>query len=159
VQSKELVRRVAISSGQWLVIFTNPRNAFVDEAAVKVDDILVYAIEQYVSCSNEILTHLSYRSLIGSPPELLRPTQLTAYISPDTVRRVFRAVWVVRHSAGSSFAFATVPRIEVYPAVIVERADRVSLTIRDEASEAHLLPKDLDELPEHLSELQAVLIT
>ena len=47
-QSNHLVSRVAISSGQWLVIFTDPGQVFLEQADADAASILVFRTEGYV---------------------------------------------------------------------------------------------------------------
>ena len=48
-QSGHLVKRVAICSGQWLVIFTNPDSAFLTPTEVNPSDILIFRTSTFVN--------------------------------------------------------------------------------------------------------------
>jgi hypothetical protein len=126
-QSGHLVERVVVCSGQWLVIFTEPGVAFLDPAR----NILVFRNDTFVRHSDEIFRQISYDELVGTVPAPLRPTQLPTYIAADSVRRMFRALWIRWLSAGSVGALDTFPQIYVYPAAIVERDDGALIQVVD----------------------------
>jgi hypothetical protein len=150
VQSKHLVSRVVISSGQWLVIFTDPGAAFLDPADVSGADILVLRAKEFVRDSDHIFRHISYGQLVADIPSPVRPTQLTGFISASAVRRVFRALWINWESFGSKGMLDTFPQILVYPAAVLERADGTLLHIADGQFGRAFLPAEVSDLKEHL---------
>ncbi len=154
-QSGTFVPRVAISSGQGLVIFTDTKNAFLDAVTVNPDSILTFRIQNFVEQSDQIFDHLSYQTIVGAPPELLRPTELPTYLNAQAIRHVFRSLWVARHSTGSRVAFPAVPRLEVFPVAIVQRSDGVLLTVRDDTRAPIWVPNGSDALSQHLVEVDA----
>jgi hypothetical protein len=153
-QSGHLVSRVAISSGQWLVIFTEPGPAFLDPADVKPRNILVFQIENFVRESDDIFRQISYGQLIDHIPSPLRPTQLSAFTSAAAVRRLFRALWVRWESSGSEGMLDTFPQIFVYPAAVLERADGALLHVAEARFGRSPVPADAAELNQHLGEVE-----
>jgi hypothetical protein len=147
-RSGHIVSRVAISSGQWLVIFTDVENAFLGTERVNSESILVYRIGEYVTQSDHIFGHLAYGRLAVSFPPFLRPSQLTAYAVATGVRRIFRALWVKRHKAGS--VFDAHPQLLVYPALLIERSDDALLTVVDHSLGRETVPYDVTRLSDHL---------
>lgn len=149
-QSDHMVSRVAISSGQWLVIFTEPAAAFLDAADVNSANILIFQTDGFVRESDHIFGQLSYGQLVTDIPSPLRATQLRGFISADSVRRVFRALWARWEASGSAGVLDTFPQIIVYPAAILERSDGVLLHVAAGRSARHFVPSDAAALKEHL---------
>ncbi|RQT94076.1 hypothetical protein [Burkholderia cepacia] len=149
-QSHHVVGRVAISSGQWLVIFTEPAAAFLETADVNPANILVFQTDSFVRDSDHIFGQLSYAQLVADIPSPLRATQLGGFISANAVRRVFRALWARWEASGSEGVLDTFPQIIVYPAAILERADGVLLHVAEGRSGRQLVPPDATALKDHL---------
>ena len=153
-QSRHLVSKVAISSGRWLVIFTDTRNAFIDDGTIDPNLILVFKMEQYVAASDDILKQLAYDTLVKSIPSPLRPTQLSAYIAASDVRRAFHAIVVTWQASGSDAVFDRFPQIIVNPALVLERADGELLHVTDHQLGHEFVPTDSDKLEEHFASVQ-----
>lgn len=149
-QSGHLVSKVAISSGQWLVIFTDTRNAFIDNGTIDPRSILVYKTEQFVAGSSDIFRQLAYDALVRSIPSPLRPTQLSAYIAASSVRRAFHAIVVTWQASGSGAVLDRFPQIIVNPAIVLERSDGELLHITDRQVGREFVPTDADKFEEHL---------
>ena len=128
-QSGHEVKRVAISSGQWIVVFDDPRDAFLDKGAANTDAIFLFRIEEYVGRSDDIYQCLARRHLLGAPPPYVRPEHIAAYLSTSVARKLFRGVWVHQSTTGSIFDVH--PQILIYPAILVQRADEEFVTIVD----------------------------
>ncbi|MBR0840483.1 hypothetical protein JQ607_09820 [Bradyrhizobium liaoningense] len=148
-QSRHLVSKVAISSGQWLVIFTDTRNAFIDDGAIDPNFILVFRTAEYVAASDDIFRQLAYDTLVKSIPSPLRPTQLSAYIAASDVRRAFHAIVVTWQASGSDAVYDRFPQIIVNPAAVLERADGELLHVTDHQLGHEFVPTDVERLREH----------
>jgi hypothetical protein len=153
-QSGHLVSRVAISSGQWLVIFTEPGPAFLDPADVKPGNILVFQIDNFVRESDDIFRQISYGQLVDHVPSPLRTTQLHAFISAAAVRRLFRALWIRWESSGAEGVLDTFPQIFVYPAIVLERADGVLIHVAEARFGRSPVPAVAIGLSAHLEEVE-----
>lgn len=153
-QSNHVVSRIAISSGQWLVIFTEPSAAFLELADVEPANILVFQADSFVSESDHIFGQISYGQLVADIPSPVRPTQLTGFISANAVRRVFRALWISWESSGSEGMLDTFPQILVYPAAVLERVDGVLLHVADGRFGRSFVPADVAELKGHLDAVE-----
>jgi hypothetical protein len=150
-QSKHLVSKVAIASGQWLVIFSDTRNAFIDPGVVDPNFILVFEAQQFVAGSDDIFRQLAYERLVDDIPSPIRPTQLSAFIAVSDVRRLFHAIVVTWEASGSGAVFDRFPQVIVNPAAVVERADGTLLHVTDHQVGHEFVPTDPDNLEEHLA--------
>jgi hypothetical protein len=153
-QSGHLVSKVAISSGQWLVIFTDTRNAFIDDIAIDPSPILVFKTQEFVVGSDDIYKQLAYDALVRDIPSPLRPTRLSAYIAASDVRRVFHAIVVTWQESGSDAVFDRFPQIIVNPAAVVERADGALLHVTDHELGHEFVPTDPERLDEHFARMR-----
>lgn len=151
VQSGHLVPKVAISAGRWLVVFTDPANAFIADGDVEPSRILIFNIENYVELSAEIFELLARSELVRDPPVYINCEQSLAYVSDASVRRVFRAMWVRRVRSGSPFDVH--PQIQVYPAAVIERSDRGLVTVIDGKIGRETVPNRGDRVAEHVSDV------
>ncbi|MGP9812928.1 hypothetical protein ACTZWT_15585 [Rhodopseudomonas sp. NSM] len=147
VQSGHVVPKVAISSGRWLVVFTDPANAFIADSDVEPSRILIFDIENYVEFSGEIFDLLARSQLVRDPPVYINCEQILAHASDASVRRVFRAAWVSRVRSGSPFDIH--PQIQVYPAAVIERSDRGLVTIIDRSVGRETVPSRGDRVAQH----------
>ena len=153
-QSGALVGKVAISSGQWLAIFTDPVDAFINAADVNSRNILVFEIDNYVAQSDQIYGQLSHSQLSDHIPFPLRPSQIDTFAPAKTIRHMFHALLVRWESSGSSTLLDTFPRILVYPAVVIERSDAKLLVFAEGSLGHSVLPTKVEDLPEHREEVQ-----
>lgn len=152
-QSDHLVTRVAISSGQWIVIFTDPESAFVSAETVPSHTILVFKSDEFVAESDQLYGHLSQDQLALVVPSPLRPSQLLAYVSANTVRSLFRALWVRWEESGSD-RFTTFPTILLYPMLLVERTDGALLEVGARSASPLIVPADPSEIARHVKDME-----
>lgn len=147
-ESGHLVGCVAISSGQWIVVFKDPANAFVDKGVVNTDAISVFRIEDYVANSDDIYQQLARCHLIGAPPPFIRPEQATAYLSVRAAKKLFLGLWIRCITTGS--AFDVHPQILIYPAILIQRADEEFVTVVDSGLGHDPIPNDSSAIELHI---------
>ncbi|WP_035655664.1 hypothetical protein [Bradyrhizobium sp. STM 3809] len=153
-QSGAIVGKFAISSGQWLVIFTDPVDAFIAANGVNARNILVLEIDHYVAQSDHIYGQLSHFQLSDHIPFPLRPSQITTYAPAKTIRHIFRALLVRWESSGSPTLLDTFPRILLYPAVVIERSDTKLLVFAEGSLGHSVVPVKVEDLSTHREEVQ-----
>ena len=158
-QSDHVVSRVAISSGQWLVIFTEPGPTFIEQTHdVNPENILAFKADDFVRYSDDIFGHISYGRLVEDIPSPLRPTQLRAFISGSDVSRVYRALWISWKTSGSEGMLDTFPQILVYPVIVIERSDNILLKVADaKRFKVTFVPSDEMDLKAHLETVESKL--
>lgn len=147
-QSGQVVKRLAITSGRWWVVFSKPQDTFVASGPVNTINIRVFEGREVIERSDEIFDHLARQKLILDPPIPIQPTQLSAYADRANVARVFHALWVARRKDGAHFdAF---PQINLYPAIVVERQDGQLLYVVDRLQGRIPVPHDYNVLAAHI---------
>jgi hypothetical protein len=140
------VQRVVITSGQWLVIFCNPAAAFLEDGAATDPGILCFCSDELIERSDQIHDLLARETLIRDPPERLRPTQLTAYLTPSDVAHVFCALWIVHRIDGAHWDVH--PQLTLYAALVIQRGDGLLVTVVDDGPRL-CVPYNMNDLGEH----------
>jgi hypothetical protein len=143
-----VVQRAVISSGCWIIIFKNPKAAFIDGDPIDDDDVLALSGEAMVARSDEIFDLMSISGIGTGPREPVPHDELILYLrDPAHVRRIFRAVHVARSNSNDSYTAR--PSIFVSPRLVVERSDGQLLPLRHPDLSLPL-PHHRDELPTHI---------
>lgn len=151
LRSGHCVRRVVLTSGEWMVVFTDPAKTFLDPEMVSDAGIIALPCDALVRHSDELFDLLARTRLADRPPELLNPRQVPAYVRADAVSKLFRAVWVSHRRAGAHFD--AYPRLDVYAAAVLERDDGCLVTVVPGRPERLSLPADRERVVRHLSEI------
>jgi hypothetical protein len=153
-QSGHLVGRVAISSGRWLVIFVDPETAFLKGKDVLAESIRIFNGAEIVEGSDGIFDLLARVVLVDDIPAILRPSQLSAFITSESVARAFRALWITRMPEGAHFQIR--PQVILNAALVIERDDDVMLTIVDDQLPSTTIPHAAEHLNDHIAEMTAL---
>jgi len=144
-----------LSSGSWLIIFTDASGTFC-EGTVDESKFKIFFADQYVAEAHLIYNLLARRYLGRQIPARLRPSQLGNYIARGSIMAAFQSVLVNYEKSGSAI-FSPRPRIQIYPALLVQRDDGALLTVIDqeEPFEMNLAEDDAgdESLLEHISQV------
>lgn len=149
------VKRLVITSGQWMMIFTDPVQILCDGRDIHPgSNVFIFKIDQYVDRSDGILNLLAKAVLAQEHPHYYRPTQLGSYISATTLRGAFLSVMLKKADAGYR-SYSPVPIINVAPSILLVRDDEEILHVANDPDEHIIIPHDYPDLPVHLNRLQA----
>lgn len=140
--------RAVITSGQWIVVFVDPVQAFV-EGNVEDIKIKIFRKQNFKTQASELFSLISKKALAAETPFNVRPTQVLNYLTKDLVVACFHAIHVSYEASGSPL-FGRKPRVLVYPALVLRGADNMLLTVLEESEEA-LLEYTKDETTDELS--------
>lgn len=147
------VKRVLLTSGQWMLIFVSPTNTFLDDVSIDERQFVIFRKDEYVAKSTEILDLLGRTALVGDLPSTLRPAQLPDYIKPTHISGAFNSLHVRYEESGSS-RFVMRPRILVYEAIHIRRFDGALLTVMEESDGSNLEHDNgTDILDSHLNDV------
>jgi hypothetical protein len=147
-ETGQIVNRVAMCSGQWLVIFRDIEDIFIKAGEVPSQSILVFVDSELVSRSEEIFELLAPSGVV---PQLVRPSRVPSYCSAADVSRLFRAIWVTRKDDLAHFQSR--PQLIINAALVLERSDGVLLTILDDQLPPSRVPYDYMQLGAHIDEV------
>lgn len=151
-ESGHIVQRVAITSGNWLITFTDPKAVFLTPNKAHPTLIKVYRGNEILERSDEIFEALARCVLTEVVPKVIRPAQLSAFTRGNEIRYVYRALWVTHSTSGAHFRPR--PTIDFHAATVLERKDSVLLTVVDQSQEAQIQPHDAADLGEHIADVR-----
>ena len=151
-KSGHAVSRAVLTSGQWMVIFTDPGNAFINPGDVNTAGIKIFLLENYVEQSSTIFDLIAYHNLVDRPPDYIAVSRVHAFLAAGSVKSVHRALWLRRQEGGAHFRIH--PQLYLYAAAVVRRFDDVVVTVLDEQSE-NPAPHNMKEFADHLAAVQA----
>jgi hypothetical protein len=155
-ESGHIVTRVAILSGQWLVIFNDPKAIFLEPGKVNALLIEIYRGDMHgselVIQADRIYEQLARSSINNAFPATIRPSLLPAFIRTADIKRVYRALWVCWQSAGASWKPR--PNLEFDAAIVLERRDGALLTVIDSSLRGRAMPHDYLEIGEHIIDVE-----
>lgn len=140
--------RAVITSGRWMVVFLDPVQAFVDGPVEDVK-IKIFHKQNYKAQAGEIFDLLSKKALATETPFSVRPTQVPDYLTSASLVACFHALHVSYEVSGTP-VFGKKPRVLVYPALVLQGANDMLLTVLEETDEA-LLEYKKDEATDELS--------
>ncbi|MGR3761723.1 hypothetical protein ACUXV3_16575 [Roseobacteraceae bacterium NS-SX3] len=123
------VGRAVLSSGSWLIIFTDPTVTFCKDQ-VDSRNFQIFFQDQYVEEADRIYSLLARSRLGNETPLQIRSSQLQNYASSVSISAAFFSVLVNYEKSGIAF-FSPRPRIQVYPALLLQRDDGALLTVVD----------------------------
>ena len=146
-----------LASGQWIVVFKAPVSIFCDDE-VHYGQFEIFELADYAANAHRLFELLARSVLAGSAPPRIRSAQLANYVRPGDVAASYHAVLVKYEQTGAAF-LTQLPRILVYPAIVVERSDQNFFTVIDaELPTVMKLSPDAngeDDLAEHVVEVAA----
>lgn len=123
------VRTAVLSSGNWLIVFTDPTATFC-ENQVDSNSFQIFHQDEFVEAADRIYALLARSRLGTETPLQIRSSQLQNYASAASISAAFFSVLVNYEKSGSVF-FSLKPRIQVYPALLLQREDGALLTVVD----------------------------
>jgi hypothetical protein len=146
-----------LASGQWIVVFKAPVSIFCDDE-VNYAQFEIFELPDYAAKAHRLFELLARSVLAGSAPPRIRSAQLANYVRPGDIAATYHAVLVKYERTGAAF-LTQLPRILVYPAILVERSDQNFFTVIDaELPTVMKLSPDAageDDLAEHVAEVAA----
>lgn len=146
-----------LASGQWIVVFKAPVSIFCDDE-VHYGQFEIFELADYAAKAHRLFELLARSVLAGSAPPRIRSAQLANYVRPGDVAASYHAVLVKYEQTGAAF-LTQLPRILVYPAILVERSDQNFFSVIDaELPTVMKLSPDAtgeDNLAEHVAEIAA----
>lgn len=140
--------RAVVTSGQWIIIFTDPVQAFV-EGPVEDVKIKIFQKQNFKAQATELFALISKKALAAETPFSVRPAQVSNYLTKVSLVACFHAVHVSYEASGSPI-FGRKPRVLIYPALVLLGTDNMLVTVLEESEES-LLEYAKDETTDELS--------
>jgi len=123
------VSRAVLSSGQWLLVFTEPVSTF-SGSEVSDQQIHLFERDEYVESAHDIFRLLARVKIAGSVPFRIRSSQLRDHVSKENFTAAYHGM-LIHYEASGIPLFAQRPRILIYPSMIIRRDDGALITVID----------------------------
>ena len=165
-QRGKVPRRVVLTSGRWLIIFTDPANSFLSGGTRDPEKILAFTaegddegnrdlIEQNYG---EIFNWLENQRVLDEIPPLT-VAEVTFYIDPDDIDRILHGLQVLYieqpdFHEGPSVALSVSPIIRVMPIIFLH--SRFGAWLRVYSDRKIAIPHVNGELANHLKEVDEI---
>jgi hypothetical protein len=159
-------RRVVLTSGRWLIIFTDPADSFLAGGTHSPEKILVFTaegdgegdqdlIEQYY---REIFGWLENQRVLEEVPPLI-VAEVAFHVSPDQVDRLLHGLHLLYieqpdFHQGSSVALSVSPVVRVMPIIFLH--SRYGAWLRVYSESKIEIPHAPEQLAEHLREVHDI---
>lgn len=149
-------RRVVLTNGDWLIIFLDPPDAFLDEGTRNANRILVFEDRSDVERRFvELFRHLEHWTVLGETPGLT-PGELPFHIAGNAVDCLMYGLRLRYIEQRGIYQYS--PVIKVAPIIFLR--SRYGAWLRVEASPAEYeLPHQEDRLSAHLAEVKKAATT
>jgi hypothetical protein len=146
------LKRVVITAGRWLVIFSNPQDTFLADGTPKPKTIFCYAsLDEIVAGATDIFHALYRPRLIDTLPRTMTLDEALVLIPPARITSVSRGVVLATKMVGT--IRSEYPKRSVYPAVVLQTGGR-SFAVTDYENPPAEEPKD--DLDGFLAQLQVM---
>ena len=147
------LRRVVITAGQWLIIFTDPIAAFIDDGAPEPTTIHCYvSLEEIVERHTEIYRLLARARLTRTLPLTLKLREALEVLNPPALTAAYRGVVVATRISGG--VRGEYPTRAVYPAMVL-LSDGICFAVADYTAQPLEEPRDAAGLDAFLAQLTA----
>jgi hypothetical protein len=122
-EARQTLRRVVLTAGRWMVVFTDPTPAFLDNGTPNPASIHCFtSLEEFEERPRDLYRLLDRERLVDTLPITMPLAEALALIQPASMTAYWRGIVIVTsHSGGVR---ARYPTRSVYPAIIVEAARR-----------------------------------
>ena len=151
-QTQDCPRRVVITNGDWLILFLDPADAFLEGRSCDANRILVFVnrdeIEQRFS---EVFRHLEHQKVLGTVPART-PSELRFLAEGQEIDRALHGLRV-RYTEQLGVYPPPAPVIKLAPVVFLRTRYGAWVTVESPPQE-YEVPHRYLALPQHLKEVQ-----
>jgi hypothetical protein len=150
-QSQQSPRRVLITNGEWVILFLDPQDAFLNNGKPDPTRILVFesrdAIEQRF---NEVFLYLEHQQVLGTV-DALTPGELPFNVGGQKIDRAMHGLRL-RYIEQPGI-YRPAPVIKVAPVLFLRTRHGAWLHVESPPQE-YEVPHRYQDLPRHLEEVQ-----
>jgi hypothetical protein len=145
--------RAAITDGNWLVIFENPKDAFGEDGAQDTRYIHVFADSSEIDARYDSVFRLLDQRIVSRAATEIGPGAIAGVIAPERVVSLFHGLRL-GYATYEDVGARLIPTITVMPTILL-RSDSGSWTRIARRQEVHPLPYEYSDLAEHLQKVHA----
>lgn len=143
VSTGEPPKRLVMTNGTWLIIFTSPSDSFSSHPPAGSTSIFVFEDTNVILSDTELLFKLlAYPCVANSVPAIPR-SQLRFVIQQDTVQSCMHGLTVL-HAFDPRIRYKKVPRLTVRPTLILRSHNNTYVEVFEDTSDFDV-PSDTDK--------------
>lgn len=144
-------KRVVITNGDWLILFLEPAEAFIEGGECDPRSILVFrSSEEILEGSAILFSKLEHQAVLGEAP-VLRPVELPFHLEPSQIHNAMHGLRLRYEQAQA--IYQREPMIYVAPVLFL--GTHMGAWVRVESSsKQYSLPHEPGKLPIHLEEVR-----
>ncbi|MBE3100123.1 MAG: hypothetical protein IMZ44_23640 [Planctomycetes bacterium] len=149
-------KRVVVTDGDWLIIFTDPADAFLDGGQRKASAIEVYQLARdgglalSIEEASQVFLLLDYFQVLGEIGPLL-PEELPFYLARTDVDRIMYGLRIHYIDKQTTYGHR-IPEIRVAPAVLIRSKGGSWFDVEAQGKD-HVVPDSESRLAEHLRDV------
>jgi hypothetical protein len=144
-------KRVAITNGEWLVLFWRPVEAFVEKGKCDPRSILVFRTsDEILQGSADLFCKLEHQLVLGETSPL-RPVELPFHVEAHQVQQAMHGLRLRYEEAKA--IYQREPMVYVAPVIFLRT--NLGAWLRVESAEQYAIPHASDQLPAHLEAVRA----
>jgi hypothetical protein len=153
VGSNQSPKRVIITNGDWLVIFSDPENTFSSQSPNQ-NNIFVYENwSEIEEKSGEVFRLLEYHEVLGIAPSLSLG-EINFHLNPGKLDRAMFGVRLM-YLEDPDFYLDSSPRIKVVPIIFIRSINGVWFRVEAQnPNHTQLIPNNSNYLEQHLTEFE-----
>lgn len=146
--TSNVLKRVVITNGDWLILFLDPSDAFLEDGNREASGILIFENRDDIeSRYTEVFRHLEYQRVLGDAPSLT-PGSLLSYIQPGDVTQAMHGLHLQYDE--NRTVHGSRPRIFVAPVIFLRSRYEAWFCVEAPPNE-YEIPHEPEELTGHLA--------
>jgi len=154
--TQRIPRRVVITNGDWLILFLDPSDAFLEDGDPDPNRILVFTSRDDIErrCT-EIFRHLEHQNVLGETPlHELEPAQIPFYLNPEEIDQVMHGLHLLYIEQPKIYGDKD-PVIKVVPIIFLRSRYGAWFRVENRLNEnEYELPHDSNALAKHFKEVE-----
>jgi hypothetical protein len=149
--TKKIPKRVVITNGDWLILFLQPAEAFLQQEKCDPRSILVFrTAAEILEGSALLFSVLEHQVVLGTAP-ILRPAELLFHVEPNHIQDVMHGLRLRYHEAKAIYQ----RELMIYVAPVLFLRTDFGAWLRVESSEKHYaFPHEPEKLATHLEDVR-----
>ena len=151
---KVVPKRVILTNGNWLIIFKDPADSFLETGTYHLKNVLVYTDRNDIEANyKEVFDYLEHQKVLNETPPLSFE-ELFFHLSPNDVFQILHGL-KLKYVQYPGF-YENSPRINVMPVLFVR--SKYDDWILVESRESHEMPFEEEKFGEHLETINNIAI-
>ena len=157
-KSQTIPKRVILTNGNWLILFTDPADSFLPSDSQNANRIFAFIYEDdgsrkrddFADKCNDIFELLEHQRILGETPPL-NVGELTFHLSSEEVSGAMHGLRLM-YTEKTDLFYAVSPIIDVTPVILLR--SKYGAWLRVESGKEVQVPHHYEQLGDHLYKMQ-----